>query len=255
MAGDLDILARIIAIIAMGQSLHAAQIIAELLPAEPAVNIKALKANAKQALSIRGNTESQREVSRYHRDGLIFEAISWAAAKQTTHGKVLLRDPHVKSTTQGLDGLMLELHQDQSEIIRATIFEDKCSGDPRRVFRDEIMPTFLAYHKGSRASELLATAAALLNKTGLSGTDIINAAARVLDRDYRAYRGCLAITPKDDSKERRDRLFKGYETLDKISPSQRIGGVFVTGHDLRGWFDELAGRAVAFIDHLGNGEA
>ena len=254
-AGDLELLARIIAIIAMGQSAHAAQIIAELLPAEPAINDEALRADAKQALSIKVDTDKKREVSRYHRDGLIFEAISWAAAQQATDGKALLRDPHIKSTTQGLDGLMIELDGTNTAISRVTIFEDKCSQDPRRMFRDEIMPTFLTYHKQSRASELLATAATLLEKAGLRGTSVIEAAARILDKEYRAYRGCLATTPGNDSQECRNRLFGGYEKLDGIAASQRIGGVLVTADDLRGWFDELAGCAIAYIDNLGNGEA
>jgi hypothetical protein len=239
----------------MGQAVHAAHIIAELAPAEPAINDEALKADAKQALSIKGDTDKKRQVSKYHRDGLIFEAISWAAAQQATDGKALLRDPHIKSTTQGLDGLMIELDGTQTMINRATIFEDKCSEDPRRVFRDEIMDAFLTYHKKLRASELLAAAAALLEKAGLRGTNAIEAASRVLDMEFRAYRGSLAITPKDDSKERRNRLFKGYEKLDGIAASQRIGGVLVTTDDLRAWFNELAQRAIAYIDNLGSGEA
>jgi hypothetical protein len=238
----------------MGQAAHAAQVITELLPAEPAINNAALRADAKQALSIKRDTEKKREVSRYHRDGLIFEVISWVAAKQVTDGKALLRDPHIKSTTQGLDGLMIEFDGVQPVISRATIFEDKCSEDPRRMFRDLIMPAFTVYHHGSRASELLTAAAALLEKAGLCGTEVIEAAARVLDRNYRAYRGCLTTTPEDDSQERRNRLFDGYEELDGIAASQRIGGVLVTAHDLRGWFDELAGRAIAYIDNLGSGE-
>lgn len=39
---DADYLARIIAIIAMGQALHAAQIITDLSPAAPAINDEAL---------------------------------------------------------------------------------------------------------------------------------------------------------------------------------------------------------------------
>lgn len=253
--GDLDHLAQIIAIIAMGQAAHAAQIISELLPAEPAIDNKALRAEAKQVLSIKGNTKKADEVSRYHRDGLIFEAISWAAAQQETEGNALLRDPHIKSTTQGLDGLMIELDGTQTAISRTTIFEDKCSNNPRRMFRDEIMPVFLNYHEGSRASELLAAAAALLEKAGLSGTKGIEAAARVLDRKNRTYRGCLATTPEDDSQVHRNRLFRGYEKLEGISASQRIGGVLVTADDLRGWFDELAHNAITYIDKLGSGEA
>lgn len=238
----------------MGQAAHAAQIITELLPAEPAINNQALRLDAKQALTIKGDTDEKRQASRHHRDGLIFEAISWAAAQQETGGEALLRDPHIKSTNQGLDGLMIELDGTRTAIRRATIFEDKCSEDPRRVFRDEILPAFLTYHKNSRASELLTTTAALLEKAGLNGTNAVEAAARVLAKEYRAYRGCLATTQEDDSQERRKRLFKNYEELDGITASQRIGGILVTTADLRAWFHDLAGRAIAYINSLGRGE-
>lgn len=112
-AADMNVLARIIAIIAMGQAAHAARIIGELLDPDPAIDDNALRADARRAFSIRGSTDAQREVSRYHRDGFMFEAISWAAAQQATAGKALLRDPHVKSTTQGLDGLMIEVEKDR----------------------------------------------------------------------------------------------------------------------------------------------
>lgn len=252
---NLDVLARIIAIIAMGQAAHAAQIIAELLPAEPAIDDADLRADAIQALSIHGDTDKARKASRYQRDGFIFEAISWAAAQQETNGKALLRDPHIKSTTQGLDGLMIELEDKLLTIRRATIFEDKCSEDPRRVFRDEIMPTFQRYHKNSRASELLAAAATLLKQSGLNGKEAIEAAASVLDREYRAYRGSLATTREDDSKERRHRLFNGYEKLDGIAASQRIGGVLITSDNLRTWFDDLAAHAISYVDELEMGES
>lgn len=251
--GTLDDLAKIIVIIAMGQAMHAARIISKLLPPEPVINKESLRADAKRALSIRGDTEEKRKVSRFHRDGLIFEIISWIAAKMSNK-KALLRDPHVKSTTQGLDGLMIELDDDQTVIIRATIFEDKCSEDPRRVFHEEIMPAFLKYHNGERASELLAAAAPLLKTSNLCEENIVAAATRILDKEYRAYRGCLATTLDDDCRKRRMRIFQGFESLGEISESQRIGGVLVTGENLRAWFDDVAMRAIAYIDSLGRGE-
>ena len=165
-SGNLDLLARIIAIIAMGQAAHAARIINGLLPVEPALDHEALRANAKRQLTVAGTTAEQKQVRRYHRDGLIFEAISWAAARQQTGGKALLRDPHVSATTQGLDGLMIEMDAEQAEVTRATIFEDKCSENPDNTFRYKIMPAFKAHHKDARASDLVATAAALLEKAG-----------------------------------------------------------------------------------------
>jgi hypothetical protein len=250
-AVDLDHLARIIAIIAMGQATHAARIIAELLPSQPALDHQALSANAKRRLSVTGKTDQQREVSRYHRDGLIFEAISWAAAHQMTTGKALLRDPHLSSTTQGLDGLMVQLDQSGSAIARATIFEDKCSENPRAMFRDNIMPAFKAHHENKRASDLVATAAALIEKIGLDGTESTKAAARVLDKNYRAYRGSLAVTKSQDSLARRKQIFKNYEQLLDIGADQRIGAVLITSDDLRRWFEELANRAIAYVDNLG----
>ena len=252
---DMDHLARIIAIIAMGQAAHAARIIAELLPSEPKIDHEALRAGARSRLSIAGKDEKQRQVSRYHRDGLMFEAISWAAARLTATGQVLLKDPHLSSTTQGLDGLMLELDEAGSAIVRTTIFEDKCSEHPRDKFRDEIIPAFKEYHENKRAPDLVANAAALMEKTGLDGTQSIEAAARILDRTHRAYRGSLAVTTADDSLQRRRSLFRGYAGLKDLQADQRIGAVLVTSDDLRAWFDELAERATAYIDSLGAGGA
>ncbi len=248
---NLDLLARIIAIIAMGQAAHAARIINGLLPAEPAVDHEALRANAKRHLTVSGTTAEQRQVRRYHRDGMIFEAISWAAARQQTAGKALLRDPHISATTQGLDGLMIEMDAAQAEVTRATIFEDKCSEHPDGTFRNKIMPAFKAHHKNARASDLVATAAALLEKAGLDGTNAAKAAACVLDKAYRAYRGSLAVTTADDSLKRRQDVFKTYAELDGISAAQRVGAVLITSENLRDWFDDLANRAITYVDSLG----
>ncbi len=254
-AADIDHLARIVAIVAMGQATHAARIIAELLPSEPAIDHEALRADAKRRLSITGKNEQQREASRYRRDGLIFETISWAAAQQATKGNALVRDPHLSSTTQGLDGLMVELDEAGCTITRATIFEDKCSEHPRAKFRDEVMPAFKAHHQNKRASELVAAAAVLIEKIGLNGTESTKAAADVLDKSRRVYRGSFAVTTAYDSAERRQALFKDYEELKGIGADQRIGATLITSGDLRPWFDELAGKAIAYIDVTGTGGA
>ena len=253
-SANIDYLARTIAVIAMGQATHAAQIIRKMLPAEPAINHDQLREAAKAQLSIVGSNQAQIKARRSHRDGLIFESISWIAAQQSVTGLALLRDPHLSSTTQGLDGLMIELDASGVAITCATIFEDKCSEDPREQFREKIMPAFrMAHHGSKRAPDLVATAASLLEKTGMDGTAASKASARVLDKTYRAYRGSLAITPTDDTIDRYQALFKDYEDLDGIDAARRIGGMLVTADDLRAWFDELANKAVAYIDSLVKG--
>jgi hypothetical protein len=253
-AKDEDRLAKLVGIIAMGQAAHAAKIIAELRPASPAIIHKALKDAAKDQLSIMGDTPERRDASRWRRDGFIFEAISWIVARQDGGETALLKDPHIKSTTQGIDGLMLELDPGKSKVIRATIFEDKCY-DPRRKFRDEVLPTFAAHHENKRGPELVSAAAALIERIGLDGTAATQAAGRVLAHEFRRYRVALAVTSEEDSKERRRALFKDYDELKGIRQAQRVGASLVTPGKLRDWFDELATRAIACIETLSDGAA
>lgn len=236
---NMELLARLIAIIAMGQAAHAADVITGLSPTEPGLNHTALRKAA----------ESNLRVVAAHRDGFIFEAISWIAAQQGTNGNALLRDPHIKSTTQGLDGLMIEITA-EGEISRTTIFEDKCSKHPRNKFRDEILPAFKNHHEHKRAPELLAAGAALLKQAGLNGRAAEAAAERVLNLQYRAYRGSVTVTAKDDTPNGREALFKGYDELAGLEREQRIGGTFVTPAHLRDWFEELAAQAIAYINAL-----
>ena len=247
---DEDRLARLIALIAMGQATHAAKIIVELRPAEAAINDKALKETAKQQLSITGTTPTERDASRWRRDGFIFEAISWIAARQSAGADVLMRAPHLKSTTQGIDGLIVELNAAKSELIQATIVEDKCSENPRTMFRDQIMVAFADHHANKRGPELVAVASELIEKAGLDGSAATSAAARVLDTKFRRYRAALAVLAGNDSKAGREALFKNYDDLKDIGQTQRIGASFITPGNLRAWFDAMAKQAIAYIDKI-----
>jgi hypothetical protein len=247
---DIDHLAKLIALIAMGQALHAAKIIEELSPATSAITAASLTNAAKIQLRVIGTTDEQKDASRWRRDGFLFEAISWIAARQTGTSRTYMKDPHLKSTTQGIDGLMIELDDTSQEISNATIFEDKCSENPRAMFRDDVMKAFKDHHSNLRGPELVSGAAALIKESGLDGTASVEAAARVLDLAYRRYRASLAVTPDHDSEKGRTALFKGYEKLAGITSQQRIGATFVVDGDLRDWFDDLADYSLAALDEM-----
>jgi hypothetical protein len=46
-------------------------------------------------------------------------------------------------------------------------------------------------------------------------------------------------------------VFKTYVELDGIDPAQRVGAVLIPSENLRDWFDELASRAITYIDSFG----
>lgn len=246
-----DQLARLIAIIAMGQAAQARHILSELLTATPAFTTPELRAEAKISLTVQEVAQTPRiGYPRWHRDGFIFEAISWIAARQVHGTSAYLKDPHVSATSQGLDGLMLELSEDKSEIERTTVFEDKCTGDPKSTFKNRVIPAFKDRHGNKRNAEIIAAATALLGRAGIADGDAARIAAAVTDRARRRYRAAFAVTTDLDSLEARKDLFSGYDQITDIQQAQRLGACLIVPPELRDWFDYLSTLAVAYLEAL-----
>lgn len=245
------LLAKLVAIVAMGQALHAAHILKTLLPTSPPINNDNLRREAKVRLTVQEIAQDPRiGYPRWQRDGFIFQVISWIEARQNHGGSALLKSPHISATSQGLDGLMIELSDDKSAVTMTTIFEDKCTENPRNTFLQQVIPAFRERHQDKRNTELIDTAGTLLRTAGIGDTAAARLAAAVLDRSQRRYRAAFALTNKHDSQQERKKLFEGYDVLNGISKSQRIGASLIVGGQLREWFDLFALQAIAYLDEL-----
>ena len=241
---NMEDLAKLIAVITLGQADHAARIIHELEPFGPALSDGQLFEGARGQLRIRGETAKQKEVSGYHRDGFLFECISWIVARQEGNDRTFMKDPHITSTTQGLDGLMIEMEATEPVVLKATIFEDKCTEHPRQKFKQEVLPTFTDHHENRRSRELVANSVSLIKQGGLNGTAATHAAARILDRRFRTYRAALTVDASLNTTAKRKSLFKNYSDLAGITQSQRLGATLVVEIALREWFQILADRVI-----------
>lgn len=246
---DFEELAKLIAVIALGQAQHAVRIIDALEPHGPALSDEELFRGARGQMSIRGQTDAQKEVSRYHRDGFLFECISWIVARQSSSSRTFMKDPHIAATTQGLDGLAIEMHPTEPTMFGATIFEDKCTESPRQKFKGEVLVTFGEHHTSKRARDLVANAVSLIKESGLNGTEATKAAARVVDKSFRTYRAALTVGPEISTTKRRKKLFKGYNGLADITKDQRVGATLIVD-DLRNWFQELAEEVVKALNEF-----
>jgi hypothetical protein len=244
---DLDALARVIGVITLGQIQHASHIISTLDAATPAYKMPHLIEEAKAQMRLRGSTPNKRRVSRTHRDGYLFECISWIVARQNGSDRTYLKDPHLDATNHGLDGLVIDLAANKPKIIGATICEDKCTSGPRAKFLSQVMKTFGEHHARKRQRDLLANAASLIRLTGLAGTDADLAAAAVTDFKLRTYRAALT-TVAPFGQTQRQSLFAGYVQLGGIQQSQRVGAVLPIAIPLRVWFELLARRVIAALD-------
>ena len=97
---DEEALARQIAIVAVGHSRHVERILAGAQLAPAPTTASSAKAAVK-LLTVAGNDPS-------HRDGWMFQVISWIAAHRATPGG-LIRAPQMRLADKGFDGLQLEL--------------------------------------------------------------------------------------------------------------------------------------------------
>ncbi len=247
---DIQYLAKLVALVAMGQISQARYILAELIPAEAAFAFADLKNEAIIKLTVQ---EKKRKVRigypRWQRDGFIFETISWIAARQV-HGKhCLMKDPHTSSTSQGLDGLMLELSP-QKQIIRTTIFEDKCTDEPAETFRYKVIPAFQVRHSLKKSAEVIAAATSLLGMAGIDDATAAKLASSVTNKTTRRYRAAFALTTNDDSVDSRKKIFAGFNKIDQIKQEQRLGASLIVPPDLRDWFDGIAEIAISYIGSL-----
>jgi hypothetical protein len=252
---DINELAKIIALIALGQAEHASEIINELGNILPVPSRSEFYHEAREQLKIQGTTANKKEVSRYHRDGFLFECMSWIVARQTAGENTYLKDPHISSTTQGLDGLIIELDPVKKVLLHTTICEDKCTQNPRDTFRDKVMIAFTEHHNNKRGRDLLANAVALIRQSGLKGTIATMAAEKVHDKTYRTYRAALTVNSDISTTEERKKLFKGYDGLTDIKQTQRIGATFIVTGNLRDWFQELADNVIKALNEFEAKEA
>lgn len=248
---DEEYLAELVALIAMGQATQASYVIRELLPAAPAIKFDQLIYEAKVRLTIGTISKGVRVgYPKAQRNGFVFESISWIAARQSNGLDALMLAPHVSATSQGLDGLMIEITADRSKVKRTTIFEDKCTGKPRKTFRDKVIPAFRDRHLNKRSAELVSGAATLLTSAGIDEASAAKLAGAVMDRSSRRYKASFALEADFDNLAKQKKLFKGYSKLDDLKKDQRIGGCLFLDDDLEDWFEHLSKLARAYLDSM-----
>lgn len=177
-----------------------------------------------------------------HRDGWMFQVISWIAAHRAGRPSVI-RSPHMRHADKGFDGLLVEF--DDTEIARVVISEEKATGNARTMVRDRVWPEFQCFETGRRDAELVDGVSTLLAGGGHPNPDAVVAA--ILWTEKRAYRVAVTIDNTHASAKGLQALYKGYEAAVSGEIGRRRAEAFQV-QDLRPWFESIAVKATAIID-------
>lgn len=232
---DEDVLADQIARIALGQSRHVQRILAgaNFGPSPTTANAAS---GAIDLLTAAGEDP-------WHRDGWMFQAMSWIAAHGATPGGII-RSPHMILAHKGFDGLQLELDNNTGAVIAAIIFEDKATDNPRDTIRDDVWPEFAKLEAGDRENVLTAEVSALLQTQADIDPDI--AIQNVIWKQARHYRISITIGETHSNEAGRLRLFRDYDTVAGGAVKRRRGETFYV-QNLRQWMDGLAKKSIVAV--------
>lgn len=235
---DEDELARQIAVIALGYSHHVQIILTgtgvatQSYPEEVAPSALAL-------LTVEGNDPS-------HRDGWLFQAMSWIAAVRA-NPTAILAAPHMQHADKGFDGLQIEVDSVTNKVTTAVIFEDKATTNPRKTLTRPdkgVWKEFAELEEGLRLSFFTAqVVGALRTRTDINADDSIK---EVLWKEARCYRVSITVGDTHSNQAGRKRLFKGYEEIVKGKLTRRRAETF-HHTKLREWLDALAEKAKAEV--------
>lgn len=182
-----------------------------------------------------------------HRDGWMFQVMSWMAARKATPDAVI-RPPQMIHADKGFDGLQLDIDTSSGEVLAAIIFEDKATENPRDVIREEVWPDFQNYENGKHDNVLISELSTLL-ATRRDDLDPETTISNVLWNGKRHYRVSITISKNHSSEHGRKRLFKGYESVVNGDIKKRRGETIMI-EDLRNWLDRIANKAIAAVPNV-----
>lgn len=232
---DEDMLSDQIARVALGQSRHVQRILAGANLGPPPTTENAAT-GAINLLTVTGTDP-------WHRDGWMFQTMSWIAANRATPGGII-RSPHMILADKGFDGLQLVMDENTNTIVAAVIFEDKATDNPRATIRDEVWPEIEKLEAGDRENLLTAEVTALLQTQPDVDADI--AIQNIIWKTAQGYRISITVGDTHNTKAGRLRLFRGYDTIAAGSKRKRQGETFHV-QNLRQWMNVLAHKAIAAV--------
>lgn len=238
---DEDDLASRVARLALGQARHVAAILAGIDKTPPATRADTAKGAIRLLTVPTGKPP-------YHRDGWVFQAISWIAAHRGETGAVI-RAPHMIHAHKGFDGFQLKLDDVGQNITAVVVFEDKATENPRSTITGDVWKGIRELEGGRRMNELIPETGGLLeaHQQRFPELDIDGAIERIAWEEARHFRVAVTADTSHDDDDARGALFKGF---DEVAPGQfdRRQAETMAIPKLRDWMKAFSATAIQQIE-------
>ena len=191
----------------------------------------------------RAAAEKRIETSIIHRDGLLFQHISWVVARMSMPAGYMTA-PHVRQADKGFDGFIIELDEAKSGIGRIVLCEDKASIAPRKLISSSVWPDVEAIRRGDRDDEILADLVTLLKS--VDDIDAEAAVDEIFWEEVRKFRVAVATGENQRRSGSFLHIVAGFEAVAGGAIKSRTAGV-LPFNDVRAGLAILADEVVAKV--------
>lgn len=197
-------------------------------------------------VNARRSAERKRDARVSHRDGLLFQHISWIAAHMQ-FPSAEASPPHVRTADKGFDGFLVDVDTENVAISRVIICEDKASVSPRGLVTSKIWPDLKSLVAGERDIEVLDAITPLLKSLSLEQREI--AIQRIIWNRTRHFRIALTAGVDQIQDGAYAHLFAGYEDSAGGEVESRLADVMPMA-DVRNFLDDLAKEIIVKLEEL-----
>ncbi|WP_233722053.1 hypothetical protein [Jiella avicenniae] len=196
--------------------------------------------------NIRTKAEKTRNNRLYQRDGLLFQHISWLAAR-LQFPTALATPPHVRKADKGFDGFLIERQDAGDAISRIILCEDKATTNPRNLVTTSIWPEIRSIVASERDLEILDALTALLS--GVPEEEREGLIRDIVWQRTRCFRVALTTGPGDIKASAYAHLFEGFDEQVTGDATVRRGDVMPLA-DVRGYLDQLAASVISVLERM-----
>lgn len=234
---DEDTLVKHLAYLVVGQHRHVSRILRKL--GGSAVQIQLTEVDvAERKLKVLPGAPT------YHRDGWLFQLISWIVLVERLGSKGYVDAPHPIQAQKGIDTLGFSIKgKDPKGVGEVFVGEEKATDHPRKTFKNDVISEFEAIARGERNSEIRSRLSTIIDTIGVAEDQKKKLIEQGIWTRNFCYRCCIGTTTS--SLPSKTSVFDGFaKALGK--KSKRLGELLLQD-DFRMYLDTLAGKVLDYI--------
>lgn len=197
----------------------------------------------------RKSAQHRIDTSIWHRDGLLFQHISWVVAR-ITHPNGYMTSPHVRNADKGFDGFIIEFDNEHKIVDSVVLCEDKATGQPRNMITQSVWKEIKLIIAGDREDEVESDLTTLLKAVpNLSPEEVEDAVDAIFWDNARQFRVSIATDEIHRRPNGFEHLLSGFEDVAPGSAKNRIGGVLPFDSVRQGLHD-LATEVISKVQQI-----